>query len=311
MIKGEHVRSGQRAGLSLERGSYAGILNLPTVSSWLADVPARLRFFGLIVWCSSMAVPTFELICEVEPATRPDLMHVRHQIGVMSRIASAYLIPDNHIGRATVSSIAVAHEVALMGGRSIACLNARDRNVLGFRRDLLTAAAYGVSEFLFVYGDRPETGARSDDLTVRSMLAEARRFSQNREAAAGSIRLGVASGLKRLPAWKADADFLLTQVTFSIDVLLEWRASVRFDGPVYAGVMVIASAPMARRLSAEIAQLAVPVSVIDRIDRDRMAGVEIACDLITAIRDSGAFDGVHLIPVSRYREMAARLELRI
>ena len=29
-----------------------------------------------------------------------------------------------------------------------------------------------------------------------------------------------------------------------------------------------------------------------------MAGVEIACDLITAIRDSGAFDGVHLIPVS-------------
>ena len=78
------------------------------------------------------------------------------------------------------------------------------------------------------------------------MLAEARHFLQEREAAVGSIRLGVASGLKRLPAWKADADFLLTQVTFSIDDLLEWRASVRFDGPVYAGVMVIASAPMAR-----------------------------------------------------------------
>ena len=46
-----------------------------------------------------------------------------------------------------------------MGGRSIACLNARDRNLLGFRRDLLTAAAYGVDEFLFVYGDRPESGS--------------------------------------------------------------------------------------------------------------------------------------------------------
>src|SRR5579863_6157867 len=248
-----------------------------------------------------MAAPTFELICEVEPAIRPDLMHVRHQIGAMSRIASAYLIPDNHIGRATVSSIAVAHEVALMGGRSIACLNARDRNVLGFRRDLLTAAAYGVSEFLFVYGDRPETGARSDDLTVRSMLAEARRFSQDREAVAGSVRLGVASGLKRLPSWKADADFLLTQVTFSIDDLLEWRTSVRFDGPVFAGVMVIASASMGRKLSAAITQLAVPAPVIDRVEQDPMAGVEIACDLIAAIRDSGAFDGVHLIPVTRYR----------
>src|ERR1044072_1744316 len=121
----------------------------------------------------------FELVGEAEPATRTDLMRGRHQIGVMSRVVSAFLIPDNHIGRATVSSIAVAHEVALMGGRAIACLNARDRNVLGFRRDLLTAAAYGVDEVLFVYGDRPETGARSDDLTVRSMIEEARRFSSD------------------------------------------------------------------------------------------------------------------------------------
>ena len=40
-----------------------------------------------------------------------------------------------------------------MGCRAVACINARDRNLLGFRRDLLTAAAYGVGEFLFVYGD--------------------------------------------------------------------------------------------------------------------------------------------------------------
>ena len=52
----------------------------------------------------------FSIVCEVEPATRSDLMDVRHEIGVMSRAASGFLIPDNHIGRATVSSIAVAHE---------------------------------------------------------------------------------------------------------------------------------------------------------------------------------------------------------
>src|ERR1700729_2758946 len=138
----------------------------------------------------------FEIICEIEPAVKPDVMHVRHQIGVLSRIADAFLIPDNHIGRATVSSIAVAHEVALMGGRAIACLNARDRNVLGFRRDLLTAAAYGVHEFLFVYGDRPETGARSDDLSVRSMIAEARRFSENPKMVPRPLRVGVTSGLR-------------------------------------------------------------------------------------------------------------------
>src|SRR5271157_2202647 len=171
-----------------------------------------------------MSKREFEIICEVKPATRPDVMHVRHQIGALSEVATAFLIPDNHIGRATVSSIAVAHEVRLMGGRSIACINARDRNVLGFQRDLLTAAAYGVSEFLFVYGDRPESGARSDDLTVRSMISEARAFAEKTEMV-DSLRLGAASALRPIQAWKHGADFLLTQVTYAIDDLLEWRAS--------------------------------------------------------------------------------------
>jgi 5,10-methylenetetrahydrofolate reductase len=250
----------------------------------------------------------FGLVCEVEPATTPDLMRVRHQIGVMSKIASAFLIPDNHIGRATVSSIAVAHEVALMGGRSIACLNARDRNLLGFRRDLLTAAAYGVDEFLFVYGDRPESGTRSDDLTVRSMISEARRFAAGDKPHAKPFRVGVTTGLRALPAWKREADFLFVQVSFSIDQLLEWRASVDFAGPVYAGVMVVASAAMGRKLSADVPQLAVPAPVLARIERDPDAGVAMACDLVEQIRDSGVFDGVHLIPVSRYREVTSRLE---
>jgi methylenetetrahydrofolate reductase (NADPH) len=257
-------------------------------------------------------VTPFEIVCEIEPATRPDLRGVRHQIGTLDRIATSFLIPDNHIGRATVSSIAVAHEVGLMGGRAIACLNARDRNVLGFRRDLLTAAAYGVDEFLFVYGDRPESGRRSDDLTVRSMIDEARSFADRVAGQHGGfdrpIRIGVSAGRAPLPAWKHAADALFAQVSFDVEPLLEWRRSIDFDGPVYAGVMVVASAAMGRKLSAEVPQLAVPRAILDRLEHDRSAGVELACELVEQIRDSGAFDGVHLIPVGRYREVAARLE---
>ncbi len=256
-----------------------------------------------------MVMPrNFQVICEVEPATRSDLMHVRHQIGVLSKVASAFLIPDNHLGRATVSSVAVAHEVTQMGGRAIACLNARDRNLLGFRRDLLTAAAYGVEEFLFVYGDRPASGARSPDLSVRTMMSEARSFPVGRTGTVGGFRVGVTTGLTPLPAWKAGADFLFVQVGFSVERLMEWRASIDFGGQCFAGVMVVASAAMARKLATDVPQLAVPDEVITRIDRDRDAGVELACDLVARIRDSGQFDGVHLIPVSRYRDVASRLE---
>jgi len=255
-----------------------------------------------------MAGDGFRIVCEVEPATRPDLMRVRHQISVMSRIASSFLIPDNHIGRATVSSIAVAHEVALMGGRSIACLNARDRNVLGFRRDLLTAASYGVRDFLFVYGDRPETGRRADDLTVRSMIDEARRFAGDVDAASQPLQIGVTSRLGPVPGWKQEADFLFVQVSFSVPALLDWRERAVFAGPVFAGVMAPASATMARKLSANIPELTVPDSLVDALDADRDAGIDFACTMVSDIRDSGAFDGVHLIPISRYREIAARLE---
>src|SRR4051812_47919040 len=254
-----------------------------------------------------MSATGFEIACEIEPPTGPDLMHVRHQIGVLSKVASAFLIPDNHIGRATVSSVAVAHEVENMGGRSIACLNARDRNLLGFRRDLLTAAAYGVDQFLFVYGDRPQSGARTGQLTVRSMIEELRAFPSDQ----GVFRAGVAAGPGPLPAWKRDADFLFAQVRFSLDEMLEWRAGIEFDGPVYAGVMVVPSAAMARKISVDIPQLTVPDAWVRAIEGDPAAGVELACDLVQGIRDSRAFDGVHLIPVSRYREVAARLEVQL
>src|SRR5918998_5769714 len=143
-------------------------------------------------------------------------MHVRHQIGVMSRIATSFLIPDNHIGRATVSSIAVAHEVGLMGGRSIACLNARDRNVLGFRRDLLTAAAYGVDHFLFVYGDPPREGRRAEDLTVRGMIDEVRSFGTGPLFQGyPDFRIGTVVRSGRELLWRSRADFIFVQITYA------------------------------------------------------------------------------------------------
>jgi 5,10-methylenetetrahydrofolate reductase len=226
---------------------------------------------------------------------------------VLSPIASAFLIPDNHIGRATVSSVAVAHEVQAMGGRSIACLNARDRNLLGFRRDLLTAAAYEVDEFLFVYGDDPRAGTRTSELTVRTMIAEGRRYSESLEPGT-AMRFGAATGLRSVPEWKRTADFLFVQIGFSLDDLLRWRSKVDVSIPVYAGVIVLPSATMARRLGNDIPDLTVPGELIERLEQDRNAGVDAACELVERIRDSGALDGVHLIPVTRFREVTARLE---
>ena len=252
----------------------------------------------------------FEIVCEIEPPTRPDLRHVRHQIGVLSPVASAFLIPDNHLGRATVSSVAVAHEVEAMGGRSIACLNCRDRNELGLRRDLLTAAAYGVDQFLCVYGDKPSAGGRTSELTVRTMLDEIRAFGGRLASDGTPPRVGVVAGPGAVPLWKRAADFVCAQVSFSVEAQLRWRDAADLGVPVYAGVLVLASVDLARRLAAAIPDITIPDELVRRVAADRDAGVEAACEQVLALRASGAFEGVHLIPVARYRAVAARLEAR-
>lgn len=253
----------------------------------------------------------FRILCEIEPPRRPDIEHVRQQIDVLRPVTDAFLIPDNHLGRATVSSVSVAHEVAYMGGLSIACMNARDRNLLGFRRDLLTAAAYGVDHFLFVYGDAPKEGRRTEDLTVRGMLDEVRSFGTGPLFQGYSdFKIGTVTKINRPLAWRTRADFIFVQISYSLDRMLRWRETLDFDGKLYAGVLVLASSRMARRVNATIPEIRIPEQIIDKLDDDPQVGVDLACEQIAAIEASGGFDGVHLVPVGRYREVAERLALR-
>ena len=250
----------------------------------------------------------FSVLCEIEPPRRPDMKHVHAQIDILKDVTDAFLIPDNHLGRATVSSVSVAHEVAYMGGRSIACMNARDRNVLGFRRDLLTAAAYGVDHFLFVYGDPPQEGRRTEDLTVRGMIDEVRSYGTG-ELFEGypDFRIGTVTKQGRKLLWRERADFIFVQISYSLDRLIAWRESLDFDGKIYAGILVLANSRMAQRINASFPEIRVPQTTIDKLDDDPNVGIDLAVEQIATIRESGAFDGVHLVPVGRYREMATRL----
>jgi methylenetetrahydrofolate reductase (NADPH) len=116
-----------------------------------------------------------------------------------------------------------------------------------------------VDRFLFVYGDKPTAGGRTSELTVRTMIEEARGAAGDPVfAGCRPFRVGVTSGLRPVPAWKSAADFTFVQVSFSVDALLRWRESASLPGPVYAGVMVLASAGMARNLASTIPDIDIP-----------------------------------------------------
>ncbi|WP_432973114.1 methylenetetrahydrofolate reductase [Dactylosporangium sp. CA-233914] len=95
---------------------------------------------------------------------------------------------------------------------------------------------------------------------------------------------------------------------FDTDALLRWREEQRLTQKVYAGVLVLTSAAMARRLAAMIPDIDIPPALVERVQADPRAGVAAACEQVEALRASGAFDGVHLVTVSRYREVALALQ---
>ena len=96
------------------------------------------------------------------------------------------------------------------------------------------------------------------------------------------------------------------QVGFSVEALLRWAEREQPPDPGVRWGYCPASSAMARTLAETIPDIEIPEQLVERIDRDPNAGIEAACDLLLAIRDTRSFSGVHLIPVSCYRPVAAR-----
>jgi 5,10-methylenetetrahydrofolate reductase len=140
------------------------------------------------------------------------------------------------------------------------------------------------------------------------MIEEVRSFGQGPLFQGFSdFRIGTVAKATRPLAWRERADFVFVQVTFARERLLRWREDLRFAGKLYPAVLVLASSRMAKRINASLPDIRIPERIIDKLDDDPSVGLDLAMDQIEWIKDTGAFDGVHLVPVSRFREVAARL----
>lgn len=247
---------------------------------------------------------TLDITAELDVPHRPDLAPIGRQVDALAPVAARFLVPDNATARAAVAGLVVAAEVRRRGHETVAVLNARDRNTLGLRRDLLGLLALGVHEVLLLRGDRPEDGSEDGPLTVGAMLGEARAVADEHDA---TLRIGVVAAPGRdLPVWKRDADVVWLAPTFSVPAVADWRERhAGLTAPVRAGVLVPTGPDMARRV-AEGMDLDLPDGLVDALGEDGTAGVDAACEHALALRDAGV-DGIHLVALSRYREVAQRL----
>ncbi|MGH2705544.1 MAG: methylenetetrahydrofolate reductase [Actinomycetota bacterium] len=239
---------------------------------------------------------TFRLILEIEPPRAPDLSKVARQLDIFGPLVDAILVPDNHLARPAVSSVALAVEIRRAGFQAIPAVNARDRNHLRLRSDLMTLQAYGVEEVLFLYGDRIAHGRSA--LTVREMLGD--------EAGAG-LRRGVVATIGRPLAWRRRADFLVTKLAFGRSKAGYWREAEGFAHSLYCGVIALPDGEMARRVVENIPDLEPPPGYIDAFDTDPDAGFHAAIAELDELHAAG-IDGAHLVVPAGRRRFAEMLE---
>ncbi|HLF70055.1 MAG TPA: hypothetical protein VI541_03765, partial [Actinomycetota bacterium] len=233
---------------------------------------------------------TFRLIYEIEPPRVPDLRKIHSQIEIFGPLIDAVLVPDNHLGRPALSSVAIALELKRAGVDPIVALNARDRNHLRFASDLMTMKAYGLNEVVFLYGDPIDSGRTG--LKVRQMLAHPE---------AQGIRRGVAANIGNKLGWRSEADFFMTQLAFGRGKPGYWREAHGFSQPLYCGVIALRDREIARKIVGNIPGLQTPPGYLESFDHDPDAGFKMALTELSELRDSGV-DGAQLVvPTGRKR----------
>lgn len=238
---------------------------------------------------------SFRLIFELEPPRTPDLKKVMLQIETMGPAVDAILIPDNHLGRPALSSVAMAIEVLKEGFTPVVAINARDRNPLRLQSDLLTLRAYGIEEVLFLFGDSSK--AERTGLTVKRMLDD---------ASGEGLRRGVVATIGRPLKWRQSADFLVTKLAFGRSKAGYWRESEGFRQPLYCGVIAFSDRPIAEKVFDNIPDLVPPPDYLDAFDSDSDAGFNAAFNELDELHRSGV-DGAHLVVPAGRRRFAERL----
>lgn len=239
---------------------------------------------------------SFRILFEIEPPRVPDLTKVFRQLEIFAPIVDAILVPDNHLGLPALSSLALALEIRNRGLRPVVALNARDRNLLRLRSDLLTLRAYGVEEVLLLYGDRIEKGRSG--MTVREMLDD--------EEGRG-LRRGVVAAIGRPLGWRRRADFLVTKLAFGRSRAGYWREAQGFAQPLYCGVIALPNGEMARKVIGNIPDLVPPPGYLEAFETDGEAGFRAAVAELDELYRSGV-DGAHLVVPAGRRRFAELLE---
>lgn len=245
------------------------------------------------------------------------------------------------------SSLGFCIKLKESGLEPIIQVTGRDRNRMGIMGDILSAAAFGIDTMLALTGDHPIVGDCSQSkpvydldsvgiLDMLSLMEITGKDCGGNELEGGAPKFY--KGAAVTPVYEplflqinklrqkvdAGASYIQTQGIFDLESFKRFMDEVdkaNIHTHIMAGIIPLKSAGMAKYMNGHVPGIAVPQSMIDRLEAaaeegrktgvkglPMQLGIEMAAELIGRIKAEGICDGVHIMAIGAEKNVPAILE---
>jgi len=266
----------------------------------------------------------FLVTTEVGPPKGADVSEMVHHIDILKDKVDAINVTDHQSSVMRFPSLGGCLVVKELGGEPILQMTCRDRNRLALQADLLLAYNRGILNVLCLTGDSVDVGDHKDakpvfDSDSVQLLKMIRTMESGKDVGGNDLKgvprfcLGASVHpeadliepqlIKFEKKVAAGAQFFQTQGIFDVASLRRFmQYASQFDIKILAGVIVLASARMAKYMNDNVPGIMVPQPIIDELagvekGKGRQKGIEIAARLMKTIKEENLSHGIHIMAV--------------
>jgi len=270
----------------------------------------------------------FLVTTEVGPPKGADVSEMVHHIDRLKDKVDAINVTDHQSSVMRFPSLGGCLLIKERGGEPIFQITCRDRNRLALQADLLLAYSRDIRNVLCLTGDSIDIGDHPEvkpvfDLESVQLLRMIRTLESGKDAAGNDLKgapqfcIGASVHpaadfiepqlIKFEKKVAAGAQFFQTQGIYDLDTLRRFmQYASQFNVKILAGIIVMASARMARYMNDNVPGITVPQDVIDELataekGKGLQKGIEIAARLIKGIKEEKLCHGVHIMAVGNER----------
>jgi 5,10-methylenetetrahydrofolate reductase len=266
----------------------------------------------------------FLVTTEIGPPKGADTSEMVHHIDLLKDMVDAINVTDNQSSVMRYPSLGGCLLVKERGGEPIFQMTCRDRNRLALEADLLLAYSRGITNVLCLTGDCIDVGDHKEAKPVFDL--DSVQLLEMIKTLESGIDMG-GNDLKGAPQFcrgasvhpeadfiepqlikfdkkvTAGAQFFQTQGIFDLASLKRFmQYASQFNVTILAGIIVMASAGMARYMNKNVPGILVPQAIIDELaavekGKGLEKGIEIAARFIKTIKEENLCHGVHIMAV--------------